>query len=37
MHTRFWFKKKKLERNRRLGKPTRRWEGNIKLDLQEIG
>jgi len=24
----------KLERNRPLGRPRRRWEGNIKIDLQ---
>jgi hypothetical protein len=26
----------KLEGNRLLGKPKRRWEDNIKMDLQEI-
>jgi hypothetical protein len=23
--------------NRPLGRPRRRWEGNIKMDLQEVG
>jgi hypothetical protein len=27
----------KPERKRRLGKPRRRWEDNIKMDLQEVG
>jgi hypothetical protein len=27
----------KPERNRQLGKPTHRWEDNIKMDLQEVG
>jgi hypothetical protein len=27
----------KPEGTRRLGKPMRRWEDNIKLDLQEVG
>jgi hypothetical protein len=27
----------KLDRERSLGKTTRRWEGNIKMDLQEVG
>jgi hypothetical protein len=27
----------KSERNRPLGKPRRRWEGNIKMDLQKVG
>jgi hypothetical protein len=26
-----------LERKRPLGRPRRRWENNIKLDLQEVG
>jgi hypothetical protein len=26
----------RLERNRPLGRPRRRWEGNIKMDLQEV-
>ena len=27
----------KPEGNRTLGKPWRRWEDNIKMDLQEMG
>jgi hypothetical protein len=27
----------KPERNRPLGRPRRRWEDNIKKDLQEVG
>ena len=27
----------KPEGNRPLGKPRRRWEDNIKMDLQEVG
>ena len=27
----------KPEGKRTLGKPRRRWEGNIKMDLQEVG
>ena len=27
----------KPEGKRRLGKPRRRWEDNIKMDLQEVG
>jgi hypothetical protein len=27
----------KLEGKRPLGKPRRRWEDNIKMDLQEVG
>ena len=27
----------KLEGKRPLGRPRRRWEDNIKLDLQEVG
>jgi hypothetical protein len=26
-----------LRGKRRLGKPRRRWEDNIKMDLQEVG
>jgi hypothetical protein len=26
-----------LEGNRPLGRPRRRWEDNIKMDLQEVG
>ena len=27
----------KLEGNRRLGRPGRQWEDNIKMDLREVG
>jgi hypothetical protein len=27
----------KLERKRPLGRPRRRWENNMKTDLQEVG
>jgi hypothetical protein len=27
----------KLEGRRQLGRPRRRWEDNIKIDLQEVG
>jgi hypothetical protein len=27
----------KLEGNRPAGRPTRKWEDNIKMDLQEVG
>jgi hypothetical protein len=27
----------KLERKRQLGRPRRRWEDNIRIDLREIG
>jgi len=27
----------KAERKRPLGRPRRRWENNIKIDLQEVG
>jgi hypothetical protein len=27
----------KSKRKRPLGRPTRRWEGNVKIDLQEVG
>ena len=27
----------KPERKRQLGRPMRRWEDNIKMDLQEVG
>jgi len=27
----------KPEGRRRLGRPRRRWEDNIKIDLQEVG
>ena len=28
---------RKPERKRPLGRPRRRWEDNIKIDLQEVG
>jgi len=28
---------RKLERKRPLGRPRRRWEDNMKMDLQEVG
>jgi len=28
---------RKSERNQPHGRPRRRWEGNIKMDLQEVG
>jgi hypothetical protein len=27
----------KPERKRQLGRPTRRWEDNIRIDLREVG
>ena len=27
----------KPEGNRKLGRPRRKWDNNIKLDLQEVG
>jgi hypothetical protein len=27
----------KLKRKRPLGRPRRRWEDNIKMDIQEVG
>jgi len=27
----------KLDGRRRLGRPRRRWEENIKMDVQEVG
>ena len=35
LHTMFW--KGKPEGKRPLGRPRRRWEDNIKMDLQEVG
>ena len=35
MHTGFWWDD--LEVRRPLGRPRRRWEDNIKMDLQEVG
>jgi len=31
------FSVEKPERKRKLGSPSRRWEDNIKMDLQELG
>ena len=31
----FWWGK--LKEKRPLGRPSRRWEDNIKMDLQEVG
>jgi hypothetical protein len=28
---------RKSERKRPMGRPRRRWEDNIKMDLQEVG
>jgi len=28
---------RKLEGKRQLGRPRRRWEDNIKMDLKEVG
>ena len=35
MCTRFWWGK--LEGKRPLGRPRRRWEDNIKMDLEVVG
>jgi len=35
VYTGFWWGKP--EGKRRLGRPRRRWEDNIKMDLQEVG
>ena len=35
MFTGFWWEKH--EGKRPLGRPRRRWEDNIKMDLQEVG
>jgi len=35
VYTGFWWGKP--EGKRPLGRPTHRWKGNIKLDLQEVG
>ena len=35
MDTGFWWGK--TEGKRPLGKPRRRWEDNIKMDLKEVG
>ena len=33
----YWVLMGKHERKRPLGRPRRRWEDNIKMDLQEVG
>ena len=33
----YWVLVGKPEGKRQLGRPRRRWEGNIKMDLQEVG
>jgi hypothetical protein len=33
VHTGFWWE----DLRRPLGRPRRRWEDNIKMDLQEVG
>jgi hypothetical protein len=33
----YWALVGKPERRRPLGRPRRRWEDNIKMDLREIG
>jgi hypothetical protein len=35
VHTTFWLGG--LKRRRPLGRPRRRWEDNIKMDLMDIG
>ena len=35
MYTGFWWGN--LRERDHLGKPSRRWEDNIKVDLQEVG
>ena len=35
MYTGFWWGN--LRGRRQLGRPGRRWEDNIKMDLQEVG
>jgi hypothetical protein len=35
MHTGFWWESRRGRRP--LGRPRRRWEDNIKMDLREIG
>ena len=35
MYTRFWWGKP--EGKRALGRPRRRWEDNIRMDLQDVG
>jgi hypothetical protein len=33
----YWISVGKPEGKRPLGRPRRRWEGNINMDLQEVG
>jgi hypothetical protein len=33
----YWVSAGRPERKRPLGRQRRRWEGNIKMDLQEVG
>ena len=33
----YWVLVGKPESKRPLGRPSRRWEDNIKMDLQEVG
>jgi hypothetical protein len=33
----YWDLVGKLEGKRPLGRPSHRWEGNIKIDRQEVG
>ena len=35
VHTGYWWETS--EGNKSLGRPKRRWEDNIKMDLQEVG
>jgi len=35
--SRIWIFVGKPKRKRPLGRPRRRWEDNIKMDLQEVG
>jgi hypothetical protein len=35
VYTRFWWGNSEVKRP--LGRPSRKWEDNIKLDLQEVG
>ena len=35
VHTGFWWRDLRVRRP--LGRPRRRWEDNIKMDLQEVG
>jgi len=33
----YWVLVRKPEGRRQLGRPRRRWEDNIKMDLQKVG